>query len=439
MTQKTRIFSGMRGGMLVELMMSVALAALIIPFLFRYQHDAVTRTQNIVIANQMADIQDALERYIIANRDDILKTVGRSITRVDMATLAEYGIPDTVAENADKYQLRVLKSSDVNGQSTLQGVIVFTDTDITPMRTREIVALGGNSLGFIEGPKAYGTFGAWRADTVDLGVAATDGIVGTTTISRDNAQYLWRVPSENMADATMMAPLNLGGHNISNASFMNASNASFDETLHITQSVANTIVFQNRTSIDTNFDTRSATCAGVLSSDSKNMEVTGTLTLADLGRFNSFSAFDLWATNMRLAGLTIWDTVNPAVLEINQTLDMTAGRIDAIYATVSFTGSITPRIQVSQRIEDSINPAYFWDVSNSYNAFAHLADVKFMELNDMAQTIYASQNASAKSTEAARIFGAVTANRNATISAYINAIKEIQSAVRAKYSQLNLE
>ncbi|MBQ2859275.1 MAG: hypothetical protein IJE82_02840, partial [Alphaproteobacteria bacterium] len=61
-----------RGSMLVELLLSVALAALIIPFVFRYQQSAIERAQNIAITNHMAEIQVALERYIVANRDELL-------------------------------------------------------------------------------------------------------------------------------------------------------------------------------------------------------------------------------------------------------------------------------------------------------------------------------------------------------------------------------
>ena len=422
--------------MLVELMMSIALAALVLPFLFRYQHNAVIRAENIAITNTMQDMQHALERYITQNRETLLNTVGKNITRVSINELAEYGLPNAATDNADKYQVRVLKSSDGTGQATLQGVIVYTDGDITPLRTREIVAMGGNTMGFIEGTKAYGTFGAWHADTVDLGLGVTDGIVSTTSTSRDNAIYLWRVPSENAADATMMGPLNLGGHNIEYARFLNASSANFNETVSLGRGAANSVVFQNRTTVDSNFTTRNATVSGSLSADSRTMEVANTLTLADVGKFTSFSAYDLWATNMTLSGLSVTDTGAPAILEINQTLDMTIGRIDAIYVTVSFAGSITPRLIVHDRIEDSIHPEYFWDASGNA-AIAHLWDATFAELTQMAQDIYVTEQYSG--TESSRIFGTIAANGNATVADYMNAITQIQAAVRAKYSRLKLE
>ena len=428
--------NALRGGMLIELMMSIAIAALVIPFLFRYQRDAVTRAENIAITQNMQDMQSALERYIMHNRETLMNTIGKNITRVTINDLAEFGLSDATTSASDKYQVRVLKSSDATGQATLQGVIVYTDGDISPMRTREIVSLGGGNMGFIEGTKAYGTFGAWHADTIDLGVGVTDGIVTTTNISRDNALYLWRVPSESTADATMMGPLNLGGHNIEHARFMNAASANFNETIELGRGAANSVVFQNRTTVDSNFETRNATVSGILSADSRTLEVANTLTLADIGKFTSFSAYDLWATSMTLSGISITDNGEPAILNINQTLDMTGGRIDAIYVTVGFTGSITPRLVVHNRIEDSTHPEYFWDATSSA-ATAYLWDATFAELNQMAQDIYITEQSAG--TDASRIFGTITANGNATVADFMNAISQIQSAVRIKYSQLNLE
>ena len=107
------------GSMLVELLLSIALAAVVIPFIFQYQQKSIERAENILIQNQMDLIQQALERHIIENRADLLKTVGRNITRVSIQDLSEYGLPDAILEQGDeKYQLRILKTSDsVNGAS----------------------------------------------------------------------------------------------------------------------------------------------------------------------------------------------------------------------------------------------------------------------------------------------------------------------------------
>lgn len=435
---KMRIFSNhmsQRGGMLVELLMSVAIVSVVLPFLFRYQQDSIIRAENIAVARQMQDVQTALERYIVINRDKLLTVAGKSIIRVEIADLVEYGVPETIiASHGDKYQLRILKSSDATGQATLQGVVVMSDDSISPMRTREIVSAGGADMGFVEGTHAYGTFGAWHADTIDLGVNATDGIVGTTTVNRDNARYFWRIPSDDSADATMLSGLNLGGHDIVNVSQFDVTSAGFDETLESINIAANRVVFANRTTIDSAFDTKNATCVGALSSDAKTMEITGALTLSDLGKFSNFNTTNLWTTTLTLSGLSIADTTKVTLLDVNQNLDMTGGRITALFTTVSFAGSITPRLVVRDRIADSVDKNFYWDVKNRN---ANLSDMSLAELSRMAPL--ASAREGDASTIATQLFGAVSANRNATASDYMNAINEIQKRVRAKYRLLNLE
>lgn len=424
-----------QGSMLVELLMSLAIAAMVMPFIFKYQYNAAMRAENISITKNMENIQSALERYIVDNRENLLKTVGRNITRVNISDLINYGVsPDLVAESGDKYQLRVLKSSDIDDKATLQGVIVFSSDDITPLRTREIVALGDDSMGFIEGNRAYGNFGAWRTDTVDLGVSVSGGIVETTSVNRDNALYLWRLPSENAADATMLSALNLSGHDITNVSFLNASATQFDETLNVGVAVAKDVIFQNKVTLDNIFESTNVTVSGILSSDSRNMEVSEKFSLADTAKFSNFTTGDLWVANMTLGGLSTYTDEDPTILRVNKSIDMTSGRIDAMYVTVGFTGSITPRLVVNYRIEDSTNPSYFWDAN--YGT-ANMKDIIFEDLNRMAELAVYSENDN--KTETGKIFSSVAANENATVSDYMIAIQEIQNKVRAKYRLLNLE
>ena len=423
-----------RGGMLVELLLSVALATIIIPFVFRYQQNSVVRAQNIAITNQMAEIQVALERYIVENRSKLLNTVGRNITRVELADLVPFGIPETLLENADnRYQLRVLKSSDTTGSSTLQGVIVRDSDDVSPIRTREIVNLSGGSMGFVDGTRAYGTFGTWHTDVVDLGIDITDGIVETTNVNRDAALYLWRVPSNNSDDSKMLSPLNLAGHDITNTKFLNANYGEFAEGFKSLKTISEKLIFENRTTIDNGFKTVNATVSGVLSSDGKNMNVAKNLNVSDIAKLSSITTQNLWVSKLTLSGLSI-ETDDIPMLKINQALDMTSGRIEAMFVTVGFTGSMTPRLVVYDKIADSINSNFYWDAKSGVLNFM---DASFVELSRMATQVVRSYGD--KGTDAFGVFSAVSANKNATVSDYMNAIKEIQNRVRGKYRLLNLE
>lgn len=438
MKYKNRIFkqnNNTNGNILVELLLSVALAIVIIPFTFQYQQQAVVRAENVALGQQMKIIQDALERYIIANRETLLKTVGKNITRVEMDDLAEYGIPDALLTNPDnQYQMRIIKSSDNLDNSTLQGIIVRASDDISPMRTREIVNLSGGNMGFVDNKHAYGTFGVWHTDAIDLGIDMENGIIQTTSVNRDNALYLWRIPSDNPDDATMLSAFSLGGHDITNIKFLNTARADFSEDISAQEVVAKSTIFQNRTALDKLTQTTNAVVSGMMSSDSKTLEVAGTFTLNGTGKFSSLTTENLWAHNMTLGGLSISSYDGTSDLKINQTLDMTGGRIEALYINIGYDGSMTSRLVVNSRIEDTNNPEYYWDASSKT---AHFADVIFIELNRMAElAIYKMGD---KTTSAYTDFSSVAANKNATVSDYMNAIEKIQKRVTEKYQRLQLQ
>lgn len=428
----------MCGSMLVELLLSVALAALVIPFIFQYHQNAAIRTQNIAISNNMKSVQNVLERYIVENRTELLRTVGKNITRVNIADLTEYGLSPMIVQDAEKYQLRILKSTDTTGSATLQGIVVYTSPDVTPMRTREIVNIGGSDMGFVDGTRAYGAYGAWRNDIADIGISANNGIIGTTNVKRDAAMYLWRIPSEDPDDATMMSPFNLGGHDIINAKFFDVSSLQLSEELILKTAAVRDLIFQNRTAIDSTYRSETATVAGGLSADGRTMEVSGRFVLGDLGKFSSFTVGDLWTTNMTLSGLSIsaydeYEREKPAILEVAGSLDMVGGRIESVYTTVGFAGSITPRLVVYDRIEDSRNSSYFWDVGTST---ANFADVTLAELNRLATL--AAHFEGVSGTDSNVLFGGVAANKNATAADFMNALHEIQKRVRTKYRLLKL-
>lgn len=437
MKNTSRIFSNQnmhRGTVLIEFLLTIALAGTLLPFIYGYQNRAIIRAENVRITRQMQKIQNVLEQYIVENKDAMLTTVGRNIIKVKLADLVDYGLDETFVETVgDKYQLRVLKSNDYGDQASLQGVIVLTDSEITPLRTREIVSMGDDKIGFVDGTRAYGGFGTWRVNTADFGVDATNGIVLSTAIQRDNSLYLWRVPSGSATDATMLSALNLGGRDIINSSFVNTVGLSLDESLSATKVVANDLIFQNRTTIDTKFTTQTAIVSGPMSGDSKNIAITGTLSLAESAKASSFTADNFWVNNLTLSGLST-PSGTAATLRSNGTLDMTEGRVSAVFVSVGFTGSITSRLNVKEKIVDSVNPDYYWDVKSKT---ANLVDINSPTLTDMAARILRRESVSGSG--ATRVFSSVTSNKNATMGDYLNAIREIGQNVRAKYQMLNLE
>ena len=425
-----------RGGMLVELMMTIALAAIIIPFVFRYQQTAVNRARNIAVTKKIEHVQNALERFIIENKNELMLPKGKKIFRVKISDLVDYGLSSDIAENyQNDYQLRILKTADKNNKSILQGIVILSNNDITPLRTREIVNLGGGKTGFVQSENAIGGFGTFHANTADFGVKNTNGIVGLTATTRGITDYLWRVPSENEKDATMLSPLNLDGHDIKKIRFFDSNSAQFEEKLKIGQLDVNSLVFNNRSTIDAIFATNTAVVNGSFTADSRNMNVGGTLTLADSGKFSSFYTNDLYVNNLNLNGFSIaTDTGKSSTLKIIGDLDMVLGSITAAYVSVGYTGSVTPQLTITNKIQDPKDSSFYWDITNKK---ARFADANFPELSRMASLIIKKEAKSG--TISTTLFGAVSANANATVGDYINAINDIQTQIRAKYELLNLK
>lgn len=434
---KSKIFSefnAMCGTVLIEFLLTIALAGTLIPFLYSYQSRAVRRVENLRVTHQMQKVQTVLEHYIVQNREYMLKTVGRNIIKVKLTDLIPYGLDEDFAyDMADNYQLRVLKSIDAGGQSTLQGVIVFNDVNLNAIRTREIVKMGDDKIGFIEGNVAYSGFGTWRADTVDLGVGGGNGIVQTTAMTRDNVMYLWRVPSDSASDATMASVLNLGNRDINNAAFVNTDGLSVEELLDVGKLVSTDVIFKNRTTIDSKYNTQTALVSGTLSGDAKSITVKGTFSLADYAKVSSFTVDNLSVNTLTLGGFSV-PSGSLSTIRIGGSLDMTEGRISAMFVTVGFAGSITPRLGVKEKIVDSTNPAYYWNVSTR---IANLGDINSPTLSDMATNILRRESVSGST--ATRIFSSVASNKNATMGDFMNAIIEIEKSVRGKYRMLNLE
>jgi hypothetical protein len=94
---------------------------------------------------------------------------------------------------------------------------------------------------------------------------------------------------------------------------------------------------------------------------------------------------------------------------------------------------VTPQLNITDKIQDSKDSSFYWDVKNSK---ARFVDINSPELSRMASIIMAQE--STFGTVATTIFGGVAANANATVADYINAINNMQTQIRAKYEMLNL-
>jgi hypothetical protein len=238
------------GGMLMEMMLSVALAAITIPFVARYQKNTIERARNVAVVKQMDIVRGALERCIMENRSIFLLQTGNFVfsennmdpSKADCLILSDddgvyglinYGLtPEFVNDYKNDYSLRIRKSKDDTGQAVLQGIVLLKNGNVNTLSTREIVNLGGGQVGFTDGNYVRGGFNAFSTEKTNYGLTTDDqGIIQTTETTRGDSKYLWRTADASQDDRTMLSFLNLDGHDITNMSGFSASKAYFSNRI----------------------------------------------------------------------------------------------------------------------------------------------------------------------------------------------------------------
>jgi hypothetical protein len=425
-----------RGGIMVEFLLALALAAAMLPFLIRTEAARIRRAENVRIARDMALVKSALERFIEDKKAAMITTISRNVTRVSISDLADYGLNIDEINKSEKYQLRVIKTADRAGRSFLQGIVIMEYGDMNALRTREVAELSGSGAGFAEGTKAYGAFGTW-SQNVNIWNAnfSNNAVLDMTAVSMAGDEFIKRVSSDASLDAVMASDLSLGGHNIANARTIASETANFSEFMTADNISAARAVIENRPTLDGKIKvSNDAVVNGTLSSDSRGLAAEK-ITINQTARFNGVNAKEMWAGDLSLSGISLPADGKIPTLSINQTLDMAGGRISALFVTIGFAGSVTPRLVVRERIEDSANPGLYWDMNEG---IAIMQDLSFPSLSGMMAAAVKNESA-AKKTESEKIMAGVAANANATVSDFMNALSDIETRVRMKYNQLNLE
>ena len=223
----------------------------------------------------------------------------------------------------------------------------------------------------------------------------------------------------------------MAGRDINDVMFLNSAGMVLNDMFNANKITTNDVIFSNRTTLSFPYNTKTAVVSGALVGDSRNIDVSGAFNLDDIAKVSDFTADNLWVNNLTLGGLST-ESGTASTLHANLSLDMTEGRVNALFVTVGFTGSMTSRLGVKSKIEDPSNPDYYWDVKNGTANFADIMSPTLSSMASRAVRVY-----SASGTSAAQIFSNVSENKNATM--FMNAINEIQNIIRGKYQMLNLE
>lgn len=414
-----------KGGILIELLLSLTIVFTIIPFIISYQKQRYERAENISIINTLNEIRNNLEEYIQNNKNS-LNSNQKNIIRVNIDELPNHNISSK--KYKDKIQIRIIKKINSNKSINLQGFIIFDDKKITPIKTKEILNISDDKFGFIEGNKVYGAFDNWKNNINKLGMSDLQGIVNSTNNFIENSEkYILRINSNNPADSTMLSDLNLNYHNITNSKFINSYSINVNNKLFTKEIKTDELEFENITNINKNLNINKAIVYGNLSSDNSNLKISGKLKFETLANFKNINTDKIWVMNINLYGL---NAQKNSVIDINKNLDIGNGNITSKYITVGFDGSTTQKLNITKRIEDSLNPKYYWDITQSSIVFN---DLLLTDLNDMAQKLTKYNN----NTYSFKEFYNVSINSNSTVSDYINVIDKIKEEVEKKYNRLD--
>ncbi|MDR0967371.1 MAG: hypothetical protein LBL75_00870 [Rickettsiales bacterium] len=427
---KRRFFSRtQRGGMMIEILLSLAITAAALPFVLRDVANRARRAENVMVAREIADVRDALERYMDTNKYELLKPISRTITRVKMADLATYG---NLPTDMDKYAARVIKSRDVNGRGVLSGVVIYNSENESVMRTREIAAFGGGSAGFIEDGRAIGVYGDWTSNTsiFDANIEK-DAIVQNTGTIISSGDFLWRIPSDNATDGTMSSDLSLGGYGILDARDITTYTSDWTEIFKADAINARTARITPRADIDFGvIVSGDAGVMGALTSDSRNAELTGGLFINGDARLSRLEASQLWVRDLSLSALSSSNEDGTAAMNIGGVMDITRGHIYSQVATIGSQGSIAPKIAIETKISDNTNPNYYWDLELGDAA---MSDIILGQLTPMIQNAIKKESGNSRTLSA---FSQISANNNATLLDYVRATEDIKKQLQQKYIQI---
>ncbi|MDR1826614.1 MAG: hypothetical protein LBQ49_02890 [Rickettsiales bacterium] len=422
-----------RGAGLLELLLAMCVFMGVLPFAYDFAKSQKVRAENARIGGKIKIVQSALERYIADRKQELLRPVSANVVRVRMSDLP--GV-DANEFKDEKIQLRIVKSKDSGGRAFVQGIVIFDSAALSPLRTRQISMIGGNAGGFVDGQMLYGSFGTWRTSASKIGGAVRPGgsnsVIAQTRPFKSGGDYLHRLPSDNQTDATMQSDLDFAGHDVKGVRNMDSGAARFLDVLTADAVDASKMTVSRRLDWSLPLDVFSdALVTGSISSDGRSVFARD-ISIASKSQFRSVSAENLVADNLYLSGFSISsDGSTPTSISITGSLDMARGHIRAIEAVVGFSGSITPKLVIESRIEDSADPAYYWDANAGDAA---LNDLQLTGLHKIVRSAYAADRVGTTETE--RIMGAVIQNSNATASDFLRALERVRQAVEAKYTSL---
>lgn len=209
---RTKIFSdATRGASMTEVILAMAIVAIVAPFLYTQITDATDNVRDMALARNIIALRGNVLNYVRANQDrwpDVaqIKLADDELSEISGVATAGF---------IDKYA--------VSG-ATITDVYLAFDTGLKPIRTMRVARhIGMDAAVVSDDGVAYGA--SWAVSAPDFQPGQLIYRVTRDVAGIDKSKYLHRTSSDDEDLNVMQRDLNMGGNSIFNIATMVAKSA----------------------------------------------------------------------------------------------------------------------------------------------------------------------------------------------------------------------
>lgn len=209
---RTKIFSdATRGTSMTEVILAMAIVAIVSPFLYTQITDATDNVRDMALARNIIALRGNVLNYVRANQDKWPDVAQIKLANDELSEIS--GV--ATAGFIDKYA--------VSG-ATITDVYLAFDTGLKPIRTMRVARhIGMDAAVVSDDGVAYGA--SWAVAAPDFQPGQLIYRVTRDVAGIDKSKYLHRTSSDDEDLNVMQRDLNMGGNSIFNIATMTAKSA----------------------------------------------------------------------------------------------------------------------------------------------------------------------------------------------------------------------
>lgn len=209
---RTKIFSdATRGASMTEVILAMAIVAIVAPFLYTQITDATDNVRDMALARNIIALRGNVLNYVRANQDKWPDVAQIKLADDELSEIS--GV--ATAGFIDKYA--------VSG-ATITDVYLAFDTGLKPIRTMRVARhIGMDAAVVSDDGVAYGA--SWAVSAPDFQPGQLIYRVTRDIAGIDTSKYLHRTSSDDEDLNVMQRDLNMGGNSIFNIATMVAKSA----------------------------------------------------------------------------------------------------------------------------------------------------------------------------------------------------------------------